>query len=61
MKKKLRIRKYDLTDPKARAEFERILAEVSKKTQFIVDAIRDSQRITAKDLAVTINCTRSPK
>jgi hypothetical protein len=51
----VKIKKLDLKDPKARAEYERILKEVSKETQPMADAIRESQRITAEDLAVTIN------
>jgi hypothetical protein len=56
MAKQLRIKRLDLKDPKARAEYERILKEVQAKSQPIVDAIRESQRITAADLAVTVNC-----
>lgn len=55
MKKKLKIREIDLSDPKQRAEFERIRKEVSKQTQPMADAIRDSQRITSDDLKIVIN------
>lgn len=52
----MKIEKIDLKDPIARARYERILKRVQKKLKPIVDAVRDSQRITAKDLAVTVNC-----
>lgn len=61
MSNQVRIKKLDLSDPEARMEFDRILADVSKQTQHMKDAIRKSRNITAKDLAVTINCTRPPK
>lgn len=53
--KKLRIKKLDMMDPKARARYEKIRKQLDKKYAPIVKAIRDSQRITAEDLATRIN------
>lgn len=51
----LKIRPLDLKNPKHRAELERIFRRLDKKFKPIVDAIRDSQRITAEDLATRVN------
>jgi len=57
-KKPLQVRKLDLSDPEVRAEYERIREKIRKQLQPVIDAIHDSQRLTAADYAVTINCTR---
>lgn len=42
--------------PAQRRLYKRRLAHWDKKLKPIIDSIKDSQRITAKDLAITINC-----
>jgi hypothetical protein len=54
-KRKLK-RQLDLTDPKQKAKFKRILAKVEKEFEPLVKANKESARITAEDLAITINC-----
>lgn len=56
-KKKLKIKKPDLSDPKQRAKFDKILKKVSKKFEKLEKANRESSRITAADLAIIINAT----
>lgn len=41
--------------PKQRRVYEKKMKELDRKLKPITDAIRDSQRITAKDLAIIIN------
>lgn len=48
------IKRLDLNDPVVKREFLRILARINKQFKPLTDAIRESQRITAKDLAITI-------
>jgi hypothetical protein len=52
------IRKLDLRDGNARAEFEKILTAVDKKFKPVTDAIRDSQRLSKEDFSIRINTRR---
>jgi DNA-binding transcriptional regulator YiaG len=42
-------------DQETRARYEQILLEVSENTQFMEDAIRESQRLSKDDFAIRIN------
>ena len=47
-------REFD--DPEFRRRFDEALAKWQKITQPLIDAVRDSERITAADMKVRINC-----
>ena len=44
-----------MNDPVARAEFELGLLEADKAMKPLVDAIRNSERLTERDFAIVIN------
>lgn len=43
------------TEEEARRRFEKALKELDKKLKPLLDAIRESQILTAKDYGITIN------
>lgn len=54
MAKKGQLEKFLMT-PEGRKRFEEALKKREEETKPLYDAIRDSERITAEDLAITIN------
>lgn len=51
----MKIKELNLDDPVQRAEFEKARKAIREKLKPAIEAIEDSQRITAADLAITIN------
>lgn len=54
---KVKLSRKDIVvlDEATRARYERILVEVSKSTQPVEDAIRESQQLSKDDFAIMIN------
>lgn len=46
----------DYDDPALRAKYDEVLAELDRKLQPRIDALRESERLTEKDFAMVINC-----
>jgi len=44
----------DFNDPTLRAEYDKVLEELDKKWQPRIDALNDSERLTAEDFALRI-------